>query len=162
MRFNYNNNIVYIRIPNSFYLTISFSVTVLEGFFTHNSCSFSVSFSDGPSELLALDNVSLTLAGDPSDLRDLEDWGGLGAYFFDKGLELKSLDGGDACLTFTFPNLALSCSFFVLPDSVLSLSASLNWAGPQEPSVYFLFCSGGGRSCLQYKEGQIRLNQSRI
>lgn len=134
-------------------LTISCSVTVLDGFFSQNSSSRSASISDLFVVLLALDKVSLTFADDPNDLTDLEELGGLGTYFLDNGLEVKSLVGGEVCFTFTFPDLALSWSFRVLPtDTVLSFKvaelASLYCTGPLDTSANFL-CGGGGRTCLQ-------------
>lgn len=134
-------------------LTISCSVTVLDGFFSQNSSSRSASISDLLAVLLALDKVSLTFADDPSDLTDREELGGLGTYFLDNGLEVKSLVGGEVCFTFTFPDLALSWSFRVLPtDTVLSFKVaelpSLYCTGPLDTSANFL-CGGGGRTCLQ-------------
>lgn len=134
-------------------LTISCSVTVLDGFFSQNSSSRSASISDLLAVLLALDKVSLTFADDPNDLTDREELGGLGTYFLDNGLEVKSLVGGEVCFTFTFPDLALSWSFRVLPtDTVLSFKvaelASLYCTGPLDTSANFL-CGGGGRTCLQ-------------
>lgn len=134
-------------------LTISCSVTVFDGFFSQNSSSRSASISDLLAVLLALDKVSLTFVDDPNDLTDREELGGLGTYFLDNGLEVKSLEGGEVCFTFTFPDLALSWSFRVLPtNTVLSFKvavlASLNCTGPLDTSANFL--SGvGGRTCLQ-------------